>query len=210
MKLYDFIGAPSPRRVRIFLAEKGLTIPTQPVNLAAGEQFADAFRAVNPACTVPALQLDDGTVIAESSAICRYFEELHPSPPLMGTSAVEKAVIAMWDRRMEADGFQAVAEAFRNAVPGLKGRALIGPHSYAQIPELAERGKARVADFFTDLDARLQSSPYVAGDAFSVADITAIVTLDFATLRAKLPLPDSLAALTRWRDLVSARPSMTA
>ena len=210
MKLYDFIGAPSPRRVRIFLAEKGVTIPTVPVNLATGEQFSDAYRAINSRCAVPTLVLDDGTAIGEAMAICRYVEEIHPNPPLMGATAVEKAVITMWERRMEAEGYLAAVEAFRNAVPGLKGRALIGPHDYEQIPELAERGRARMADFYADLNDRLAHSPFVAGDGFSVADITAIVSIDFAVNRAKLPIPDHLTALLRWRDAVSARPSMSA
>ena len=134
MKFYDCVTAPSPRRVRIFLAEKGLTVPTVQVDLRNGEQFTPAFRALNPDCMVPVLELDSGVAITDIIAICRYFEELHPDPPLMGRSAEERAVIESWLRRIEWDGIYAAQEAFRNATPGLKGRALPGPVSLEQIP----------------------------------------------------------------------------
>src|SRR5262249_14277364 len=136
MKLYDCVTAPSPRRVRVFLAEKGITIPTVQVDLRNGEQFGPAFRAINPECMVPVLELDNGTKITDILAICRYFEELHPDPPLMGRNAEERAVIASWLHRIEWDGFHAAMEAFRNSTPGLKGRALPGPEAYEQIPPL--------------------------------------------------------------------------
>jgi hypothetical protein len=142
MKFYDCTTAPSPRRVRIFLAEKGISVPTVQVDLRNGEQFSPAFRAINPDCTVPVLELDNGTRIADIVAICRYFEELYPKPRLMGRTAEEKAVIEAWQRRVERDGFYAAMEAFRNSTPGLKGRALPGSESYDQIPALAERGRA--------------------------------------------------------------------
>ena len=132
MKFYDCLTAPSPRRVRIFLAEKGLTVPSVQVDLRNGEQFTPAFRALNPDCTVPVLELDSGAAITDIIAICRYFEELHPDPSLMGRSAEERAVIESWLRRIEWDGIYAAQEAFRNATPGLKGRALPGPVSLAQ------------------------------------------------------------------------------
>ena len=137
MKFYDCGTAPSPRRVRIFLAEKDLTVPTVQIDLRNGEQFTPAFRALNPDCTVPVLELDSGVAITDIIAICRYFEELHPDPPLMGRSAEERAVIESWLRRIEWDGIYAAQEAFRNATPGLKGRALPGPLSLEQIPALA-------------------------------------------------------------------------
>ena len=139
MKFYDCVTAPSPRRVRIFLAEKGLSVPTVQVDLRNGEQFTPTFRALNPDCTVPVLELDSGEAITDIIAICRYFEELHPDPHLMGRSAEERAVIESWLRRIEWDGIYAAQEAFRNATPGLKGRALPGPVSLEQIPALAER-----------------------------------------------------------------------
>ena len=208
MKFFDCATAPNPRRVRIFLAEKGVAIPTQQIDLAGGEQFSPSFRAINPRCSVPVLVLDDGTAISDVLAICRYIEDLHPSPALMGTSPKDKAVIAMWERRMEVDGLLAAAEALRNSAPRLKGRALVGPHDYEQIPALAERGRARLLDFYNDLELRLADSPFVAGPEFSVADITAILAVDFAT-RIKLPMPDGAKAVRRWYEAMSARPSMS-
>ena len=210
MKLYESKSSPNSRRVRIFLAEKGITIPTVPINLAAKEQFSDAYGAINPRRVVPTLTLDDGTAIGEVLAIWRYLEEVYPEPPLMGSTPTDKALVTMWERRAELEGFAAVMEAVRNSVPGLKGRALAGPHDYEQIPALAERSKARAIDFYADLNARLLDVPFVAGNHFSVADITAVVTVDFATAGIKLPIPDELRPLKRWYDAISARSSMTA
>lgn len=210
MKFYDYAAAPNPRRVRFFMAEKGLSIPTVTVDLARREQFGPAFRALNPSCTVPVLELDDGVAISEVPVICRYLEDLHPSPPLMGTTVELRAVIAMWDRRMEIDGYLAAMEAVRNALPGLKCRALVGPHGYEQIAELAERGRLRLENFMTDLDTRLQDSPFIAGDTFSIADITAYVTLDFARARLKLMLPEGATALQAWFEQVATRPGARA
>jgi glutathione S-transferase len=209
MKFYDCTTAPSPRRVRIFLAEKGITVPTVQVDLRNNEQLTPAFRAINPDATVPSLELDDGTRINDAIGICVYFEAIHPQPPLMGESAEGKALITAWQREVERNGFYAVMEAFRNSVPGLKGRALPGPHDYEQIPALAERGRLRVSHFFAQMDARLAQSEFVAGPRYSVADITALVTVDFAG-RAKLPLPVECGHLRRWHTQVSARPSAKA
>jgi len=209
MKFYDCATAPSPRRVRIFLAEKGISVPTVQVDLRNNEQLTEAFRAINPDATVPALELDDGTHINDAIGICVYFEAVHPPPPLMGESAEEKALIAAWQREVERNGFYAVMEAFRNSVPGLKDRALPGPHNYAQIPALAERGRLRVAHFYEQMNARLGASEFVAGPRYSVADITALVTVDFAA-RARLPIPDACIDLRRWHAQVSARPSAKA
>jgi glutathione S-transferase len=208
-KLYDCTTAPSPRRVRIFLAEKGISVPTIQVDLRNGEQFSPAFRAINPECTVPVLKLDNGTRIADILGICRYFEELYPEPRLMGRTAEQKAVIEAWQRRLERDGFYATMEAFRNSTPGLKGHALPGPESYEQIPALAERGRMRIQHFFTLLDARLSDNEFICGPQFTVADITGMVTLDFCTW-AKLKPPDHLTHLNRWYSAVSARPSTKA
>ncbi|GBQ30397.1 glutathione S-transferase family protein [Gluconacetobacter sacchari] len=210
MKLHDYPSAPNPRRVRFFIAEKGLAIPTVTVDLAQRAQFAPAFRALNPSCTVPVLELDDGTAISEVPVICRYLEELHPDPSLMGDTAERRAVIGMWDRRMENDGYLAAMEAVRNSLPGLAGRALVGPHACQQIPELAARGRRRLADFMADLTLRLRDTPHVAGDAFSIADITAFVTLDFARARLKLDLPDETTALGAWFARIAARPAARA
>ena len=147
IKLYQSAGSPNSRRVRIFLAEKGLSIPLIPVDLGKGEQHLEAYRTINPRRVVPTLVLEDGTAIGEVPAICRYIEEAYPQNPLLGETAKEKALVTMWERRAELDGFAAVMEAIRNAAPGLKGRAIAGPHDYEQIPELAERSKLRVKNF---------------------------------------------------------------
>jgi glutathione S-transferase len=209
MKFYDCSTAPSPRRVRIFAAEKGISLPTVQVDLRNGEQFSEAFRAINPDCTVPALQLDDGTVIADAVAICGYLEEIHPDPPLIGTTPQERAIVTALNRQIERDGFFAAMDAFRNTAKGLKGRALPGPHDYEQIPELAERGRARVENFFRAMDARLGGSEFVAGNRYSLPDISTLVLTDFAGW-AKLTPPDECANLRRWHAAVSARPSAKA
>ncbi|MCC8963039.1 glutathione S-transferase [Bradyrhizobium sp. Pear76] len=210
MKLYQSSGSPNSRRVRIYLAEKGITMPFVPVDLGAREQFSDAYAAINPRRVVPALVLDDGTAIAEVPAIIRYLEETHPNPPLLGSSPKEKAIVAMWERRMELEGFAAVMETVRNGAAGLKGRAIAGPHGYNQIPELIVRGRSRIADFYGDLEARLSEMPFVAGDEFSIADITAIVAIDFASKALELSMPGENGASRRWYSSVATRPSMTA
>lgn len=209
MKFYDCASAPSPRRVRIFLAEKGITVPTVQVDLRAGEQFGPAFRAINPNCTVPVLELDDGVKLTDAVAICRYFEERQPEPALMGAGAQERAVVTEWQRRAERDGFYAVMEAFRNSTPGLKGRAMAGPQDYEQIPALAERGRMRLQRFFEMIDAQLAGREFVAGPRYTIADITALVTVDFAKW-AKSAVPDSCTHLRRWHATVAARPSASA
>jgi len=210
IRLYQSTSSPNSRRVRIFLAEKGLSIPLVAVDLGKGEQHSDAYRAINPRRVVPALVLEDGTAIGEVPAICRYIEETHPTPPLLGETAKEKAKISMWERRAELEGFAAVMEAIRNAAPALKGRAIAGPYDYEQIPELAERSKLRVKNFFADFDARLAETPFVAGQRFSVADITALVTVDFAAKAINFSVPDEHRSLKRWYDAISSRSSMAA
>ena len=210
MKLYQNAGSPNSRRVRIFLAEKGLSIPLIPIDFSKGEQHSDAYRAINSRRVVPTLVLEDGTAIGEVPAILRYLEEIHPQTPLHGESAKERALVTMWERRVELEGFAAVMEGIRNAVPGLKSRAIAGPHDYEQIPELVERSKLRVKNFLTDLDTRLTEVPFVAGEHYSIADITALVTVDFAAKAINVPLPDGRTALRRWYELVSKRPSASA
>jgi glutathione S-transferase len=210
MKLHHSASSPNSRRVRIFLAEKGLSIPLVTIDLGKGEQHSDAYRVINSRRVVPTLVLEDGTAIGEVPVICRYIEEVHPTPPLFGETAKEKALVAMWERRAELEGFASVMEAIRNSAPGLKSRAIAGPHDYEQIPELAERSKLRVKNFFADFDDRLGEAPFVAGQRFSVADITALVTVDFAAKAINFPVPDEHRSLKRWYDVVSSRPSMAA
>ena len=210
MKLYQSESSPNSRRVRIFLAEKGLSIPFVAVDLGKGEQHSDAYRTINPRRVVPTLVLEDGTAIGEVPAICRYIEETNPKPALLGDTPKEKALVAMWERRAELEGFAAVMEAIRNSAPGLKGRAIAGPHDYEQIFELAERSKLRVKNFFADFDARLSEAPFVAGRRFSAADITALVAVDFAAKAINCVVPDQHRSLKRWYDTVSSRASMAA
>ncbi|GGC98078.1 glutathione S-transferase family protein [Undibacterium terreum] len=210
IKLYQSPASPNSRRVRMFLAEKGVQVAVIPVDLGAKEQFSDPYRAINPRLQVPALVLEDGTSITEVPAIWRYLELTHPGTPLLGATAKEQGLIAMWERRVELDGFSAVMEAVRNTVPGLKGRALSGPHAYEQIPALAERSLERIKNFYADLNTWLGTSSFVAGEQFSVADITAFITVDFATGGAKLPIPEEHTATKRWYDRIAARPSAKA
>jgi len=207
MKFYDCSTAPSPRRVRIFIAEKGLEVETVEVDLRSGEHLGEAFAKINPHRTVPALELDDGTRLWDSNSICLYLEEVFPEPNLMGRDAREKGVVATWNRSMEWDGFTAVAEVLRNTAKGFRNRALTGPVDYEQIPALAERGRERVQHFFKELDARLSDCPYVAGDRFTIADITAVVTVDFAAW-IKEGVPEGAANLRAWHERVSARPGV--
>ncbi|MGC2971792.1 glutathione S-transferase family protein [Paraburkholderia aspalathi] len=208
--LYESKGSPNARRVRVFIAEKGIEIARRAIDLGSKEQFSDAFKAVNPRMQIPALQLADGTVITEVLAIWRYLEEAYPHKPLLGTTTKGKALVTMWERRAELDGFAPVMEAVRNALPGLKGRALSGPHDYEQIPALVERSKQRVSNFFADFNARLESAPFVAGDEFSAADITTLVTVDFAANALKMPIPESHQSFRRWYENISSRPASSA
>ncbi len=207
MILHEFALAPNPRRVRMFLAEKGITVPSVQVNTREAEQFGEDFRRRNPWSLVPVLELDDGTCIAESVAICRYFEERHPEPPLFGRDAVEKALVEMWNRRAELDGYVPLADAVRNRLPLFADRAVAGlPSGFPQIPAVAERGLERYRLFLERLDAHLQGSRFLAGEEFSIADITAFVTVEFAK-RLEETIPESHRHLARWHGEVAARPS---
>jgi glutathione S-transferase len=211
MKLYDSKLAPNPRRVRIFMAEKGVECENEQLDIVGGENLSEAFLAINPRGFLPTLVLDDGIVIDETVAICRYFEETVPEPPLMGTDPESKAHIEARQRHMEWDGLLAAMDAFRNAFPGFKERGLGGNVGTVHaIPELVERGKAALQRFYERLDADLAKSEYVAGDEFSIADITALCTIDFAASAARTPIPDELTNLKRWHEEVSARPSASA
>jgi glutathione S-transferase len=209
MKLYDYPPAPNPRRVRIFLAEKGIEVPTETVDLRAREQHAPEYLTINPLAAVPALELDDGTIICESIAICRYFEMIQPEPRLMGTDPEDTALVEMWQRRVELGGMAAAGEAFRNATPAFKDRALPGVAKVPQIAELAERGRERLPRFFAFLDEALAERPFIAGERFTIADITGLVTIDFAGWSKIAPDP-ALTNLANWYERVSSRPSAKA
>ena len=206
MILYDVKTSPSPRRVRIFIAEKGLDIEVVQVNTAEREHLKEDFLKLNPWATVPVLKLDDGTCISEAIACCRYLEENYPNPPLMGVNPSEKAIISMWEHRMEWDGFLAVAEFLRNTVERLKNRGLTGTLNFDQIPTLAERGKKRIGHFHDFLDERLSESEFVATDKYSIADITAQVSIDFAQ-KAGIPIPENKKNILRWYSKVNSRES---
>jgi len=207
MKLYTFASAPNPRRVHIFIAEKGLVIPEETVDLMNGGQFTDSFKALNPHCTVPVLVTEDGTCLSQVSAICSYLEEIHPNPPLYGRTAIERARVRDMCHWIYMDGIGAVAEAFRNSTPGFKGRSLPGQVSYDQIPELVERGRKRLPGFWKALDARLEGREFLVDQHFSMADIDAFVTIEFARW-IKESVPEECANVHRWFEQVSRRPSI--
>lgn len=203
MKLYNNRVAPNPRRVRIFLAEKGMSVPTEEVDLGTLAHKSPAFTALNPFQRVPALVLDDGAVLTESIAICRYLEWLTPDPVLFGRSGVEAAMVEMWERRMEDYLFAPITHVFRHLHPAMKN--IENP----QVPAWGEANKARVLDTLRLIDRELASKPFIAGNSYSVADITALVAVDWMK-PARLSVPDELVNLQRWRCDVSARPSAAA
>lgn len=205
--LYDCTTAPSPRRARILLAEKGVAHETVQVDLRSAEQLSEAYRKINPQCTVPALRTDDGALLTDNAAIAAYLEARYPEPPLLGITPIEKAEIASWNWRVEFEGLMAVAEAMRNSAPSLANRALTGPTDYPQIPELAQRGLARLQHFFITLNDHLANRDFIATDRFSVADITAVVVVDFARI-VKIKPGEQHPHLQRWRAVMAQRPSM--
>jgi len=205
--LYDCATAPSPRRARILLAEKGVAHETVEVDLRNGEQLSDAYRQVNPQCTVPALRTDEGTLLTDNAAIAAYLEARFPEPPLLGRTPIEKAEIASWQWRIEFEGLMAIAEALRNSSPAMANRALPGPANYAQIPELAQRGLARLQQFFITLNDHLAGRDFIATDRLSIADITAVVAVDFARV-VKVKPGEQHPHLQRWRAAMAQRPSM--
>ena len=203
MRLHHSPHAPNARRVRMFLAEKGLEVPLVFVDLAKLEHKGEAYCAVNPFQTVPALELDDGGVISESIAICRYFEELHPAPALFGTTPRERAEVEMWQRLAEFQLLYTIAQTFRHSHPAM--REMETP----QVPQWAEVNRPRALTALSRFDAALASRRFLAGDNFSVADITGLIALDF-TKPARIAIPDELVHLRRWREEVAARPSAAA
>jgi glutathione S-transferase len=202
MKLLDGGRAPNPRRVRIFLAEKGVSVPIEKVDLGALEHRSPEFTALNPLQRVPVLVLDDDSVITESMAICRYFEGLRPEPPLFGRGAKEEALVEMWNRRVELNLYGAVSAVFRHLHPSMKDLE-------EQVPEWGEANKPRALEFLGFLDTQLRDRLFIAGDHYTVADITGLVAVDFMR-PAKLTIPEELTSLRRWHAQVSARPSATA
>ncbi len=203
MKLYDFGRAPNPRRVRVFLAEKGVSVPTEQVDIVTMRQKTAEFTAVNPLQRVPALVLDDGTIIAESMAICRYFEELRPEPPLFGRGPKEAAVVEMWNRRMEFNLLVPVAAVFRHLHPAMAGM------EQPQVAAWGEANKSKAIDLLNFLDGELKDRTYVAGDHYTVADITGMVAIDFMK-PSKTAVPDNLTNVHRWHAQMSERPSAKA
>ena len=206
MKFFDCKTAPSPRRVRIFIAEKGITVETVNVDLRSKEQLNPDFRSINPHCTVPVLELDDGTPLTTTAGIWRYLETTYPNPVLMGETPKQRGIISDLQWHIEMNGFMAMAEFLRNSAPAMKGRALTGPHDYEQIPELADRGRLRVQRFLEEIDQIISTKSYVAGDQFSIADIDLLVFIEFAAWR-KLGLPEGAANARRWYEDVRVRPS---
>ena len=194
MKLYDGGRAPNPRRVRIFLAEKGITVPLEPVDLGGLQHKSDAYAAINPLQRLPALELDDGTIMTETIAICRYFEALQPEPVLFGRGAKELALVEMWQRRMELNLLTAIQHVFRHQHPGMK--ELEKP----QLPEWGEVNKPRVMDFLAILDRELKGHRFAAGDDYSVADITGLIAIDFLK-----PAKLAASARTDQRDALVCR-----
>lgn len=209
MRLFDFDRAPNPRRVRFFLAEKGIVIPRVNVNLYRHEQLSPEFLAINPGGTVPVLETDDGTYLSESVAICRFLEALHPEPRLFGGSPREEALTLMWANIVENDGLVAIAEVLRNLSPGFRNHVFPGPQPYAQIPALIDRGRQRTLQFFDRVEQQLQNQQYLAGGNFSFADISLLVTVDFAGWVDVRPLTDR-PSLGRWYQRIAARPGAQA
>jgi len=203
MKLLDQPQAPNPRRVNIFLAEKGIDVPRDVLNIPKKEHLSDEIKALNPMQRLPILVLDDGTALSESVAICRYFEELQPEPPLMGTTAIEKATIEMWQRHAEFDVLGPIASCFRHLHPAMAELEV------PQVPAWGEANRERAMKGLAMLNDRLEKTAYLAGDSFSIADITALCAIDMMKL-ARIEMPSDFAALKRWYGDVSARPSAKA
>ncbi|TIQ39967.1 MAG: glutathione S-transferase [Mesorhizobium sp.] len=203
MKLFDGGRAPNPRRVRVFLAEKGLSVPLEPVDMGALEHREQPVASRNALRRLPVLELDDGTVITESIAICRYFEELHPEPALFGKGALGKAKVEMWQRRMEFNLLSCVAAAFRHIHPAMKDWEV------PQIPEWGEANKPKAIEFLRLLDRELADREFAAGDTYSVADITGLIAIDFMK-PARIKVPEDCANVLRWHAALSSRPSAAA
>ena len=200
MKLYDGGRAPNPRRVTVFLAEKGIEVEKVPVDMGQLGHKSEEVTRLNPLQRLPVLELDDGTAISETVAICRYFEELHPEPPLMGTDAKDKAIVEMWNRRMELIFLSAVANAFRHTHPAMK------EWEVPQLPEWGEINRPKALAFLEMLDKELADREFIAGDRYTIADITGMIGIDFMK-PARIERPEHLTNVMRWYQAVSSRPS---
>ncbi|MCP5127973.1 MAG: glutathione S-transferase family protein [Pseudomonadales bacterium] len=203
MKLYTYDPAPNPRRLALFMRYKGITLDSQQIDLATGEQLSDEYRRINPECSVPALQLDDGTVLTEVIGICTYLEALHPEKPLLGTTPLEKAQVSSWVHRLLMNVFSAIAGMLRNRSRAFANRALPGPLDLPQISELVERGKLQLAHTLPKLDAELATRPWLAGDNFSFADIDLLVGIDFMAW-VKESVPEECTHLRAWYERARA------
>lgn len=203
MKLFDGGRAPNPRRVRVFLAEKGLSVPLVPVDMGAMEHRQEAVSSRNPLLRLPVLELDDGTILTESVAICRYFEELQPEPPLLGEGALGKAQVEMWQRRLELNLLNAVGAAFRHLHPAMK------EWEVPQVPEWGEANKPKAVEFLHFLDGELADREFIAGNAYTIADITGLIAIDFMK-PARIQMPPECQNVQRWYKAVSSRPSAQA
>ena len=192
MKLYTYDAAPSPQRVALFMKYKGIEIETQQVDMMAAEHLEAKYKAIVPDQTLPALVLDDGTVLSEVIGIITYLEALYPETPLLGTTPLEKAMVTTWDSKIYSMLYGSVADALRNASPGFKVRALPGPLDLEQIPELAERGKIRINWAWEEIDKELANRKWIAGDKFSFADIDLIVAVGFSGWVKSKPSKDLL------------------
>lgn len=207
LRLYDSSRAPSPRRVRIFLAEKGIEVPRETIDLSKGEHFSSEYRAINPESTVPTLVLPDGRTIADSHAICHYFEATHPEPPMMGRDPYERALVIEWARRIDLEGYQAAAMFLRNTHPGFVDRAIPGVRSgFPQVPAAGEHAQRLLARLLERCNEQLSSQPFLLGESFGYVDISLLIAIDFAK-RMKPELPTHVQ---RWYDEVTARPSASA
>jgi glutathione S-transferase len=210
MHLYDMLKAPNPRRVRMFLAEKGISLPTTEIDISTGANLCADYLAINPRGVVPTLQLDDGSIIDESVAICRYLEGLYPEPNLFGIGPREQAEVERWGRRAEFDGMFNIAAIFRNRAPHLANRAAPGTApALAQDEGLAQRGEALLPGFFSMLNDRLQDHEFLAGERLTIADITAFICVDFAKW-VRQRIPEAHAHSQRWYAAIKARPSAQA
>lgn len=210
MKLYDFGPAANSKRVRMFLVEKGLEVPIVELNVRDDDQFKEPFTSMNPFHCVPFLELDDGTVIAESITVCRYLEELHPEPSLFGRDPVERARIDMWNRRVELDGFMPALHATRNSVPMFAGRVVPGTRTdLAQLPAMVERGKEMLDIFLARLEPQLADNEFIAGPNVSIADITCFFVINMAN-RFEMDVAGRYQNIHRWFTAFSARPSAEA
>jgi glutathione S-transferase len=203
MKLFTYDPAPNPRRLALFLQYKGITLDSQQVDLGAAEQLQEHYRQLVPECTVPALQLDDGTVLTEVIGICTYLEGLHPDKPLLGTTPLEKAQVISWDHRLFLTIYLAVAGMLRNRSKAFANRALPGPLDVPQIPELVERGKLQLAYILPRLDRELGTRPWLAGDSFTFADIDLLVAIDFMAW-VRESIPEDCTHLRAWHDRARA------